>query len=120
MKLISLLPINLREAEETEKDAEDTEGNPFAAGEDAGEEDASAEEGGDTGEADAEGGEEDEKKSEKESGSLDIVFDPNKVRKYNTQNFNGNRGTVVGVSRFGITVKLPDEKNLFVNFEDIL
>lgn len=123
MKLISLLPLHLREAEGDEKeeapagDEGDAE-NPFAAAAASGE--AGGEEGADTeapegGEGEEEGG--DDAEAQK---SLEITFDPLKVRKYNDQTFKDGKGTVVGVSRFGIVVKLPDEKTVFVNFEDIL
>ena len=44
MKLRSLLPINIREEEKADKEAEDTEGNPFAAGDTEGGEEASGDE----------------------------------------------------------------------------
>ncbi len=126
MKLVSLLPLNLREAEKEAKDekpADDAEGgdeNPFAAADDsnkdAGEEsekDAAA----DTGEEAEEGG---DAKSSEEAKPLDIVFNPTRVRKYNDVKFKDNKGSVVSISRFGLTVKLPDETTVFVNFEDIL
>ena len=104
MKLISLLPLNLREAEKEEKPADDAEGgeeNPFAASKDkpADEEPAEGKRGG---------------------NELDVTFDASRVRKYNDSKFRDNRGTVVGVSRYGLAVKLADETTIFVNFEDIL
>lgn len=130
MKLISLLPINLREAEDEEKPADDAEGegggNPFAAADSAegGEEEGGEEEGGEEGDnaADEEGGE-DEKggnKTSEDSKPLDVVFDVSRVRKYNDVKFRDNKGTVVAVSRYGLTIKLPDEQTILVNFEDIL
>lgn len=130
MKLISLLPINLREAEkekeeepaDTEKDAEGGETNPFAsAGGEEGGEDASADDAG----GDAEGGEDageegGEGKTSEDVKPLDVVFDPVKVRKYNDRRFKDNKGTVTNISRYGLTVKLADETTLFVNFDDIL
>lgn len=127
MKLISLLPLNLREAEKEEKPADDAEGgeeaNPFAGSDDSGEEGGGEEADADSG--DDKGGEEkgDDKGDAKgkEGGSeLDITFDASRVRKYNDNKFRDNRGTVVGVSRYGLAVKLADETTIFVNFEDIL
>ncbi len=124
MKLISLLPLNLREAEKEETDTSAEEGgeekNPFAASEEGGGEEEET----DAADTDAskEGGEEEEGGEESTDGGkpLDVVFNPSRVRKYNDIKFKENRGTVVGISRFGITVKLPDEQTVFVNFEDIL
>lgn len=124
MKLISLVPLNIRkEAEEKEKPAKDDKAseeggedkNPFAASGDSGE--ASSEEGGD-----AAGGEEatEEPKTSEEAKPLEVVFNPSKVRKYNDRRFKGNRGVVTNISRHGLTVKLPDERTVFVNFGDIL
>lgn len=123
MKLISLLPINLREAEKEEKPADDAEGgeeaNPFAgSGEDTADaEPADTEAGGEEGGEDK--GAEDAKTSE-DVKPLDIVFDPVKVRKYNDKRFKDNKGTVTNISRYGLTVQLADETTLFVNFDDIL
>lgn len=126
MKLISLLPINLREAEDEEGGGEEAGANPFAAASGEGGEEGEAEGGEGDAEADAgaeggaeEGGEEGGESSE-ELKPLEVSFDPSKVRKYNDLTFNGNKGTVTNVSRFGISVKLPDEKTVFVNFTDIL
>lgn len=120
MKLISLIPLHLREAEGDEQeqtptgDEGDTE-NPFATTDDAGE--GGGEEAAD---ADTPEGGEDGAEGEEDQKSLEITFDQSKVRKYNDQPFKDPKGTVIGVSRFGVTVKLPDEKTIFVNFEDIL
>jgi hypothetical protein len=124
MKLISLMPLNIREAEKKkdEKPADDKEAggeNPFAAADD---------EGGDTEEVDAEGGAdpaaeeggEDKAKTSDEAKPLEIVFDPSRVRKYNENSFKGNRGVVTTISKYGMGVTLPDNKTIFVNFEDIL
>lgn len=120
MKLISLLPLHLREAEDDKEastdDASDTSENPFATADDTGkdsEEDAAA---GDSEEA----GQEDGEEGAEQQKALDVSFDSTKVRKYNDHAFNDTTGTVIGVSRFGLTVKLPDEKTIFVNFDDIL
>lgn len=125
MKLISLLPLNLREAEKEEKpEAGGEEGgddeNPFAA---PGNEEGGEEEGGDAeAEADKEGGEEEDSdsKSTETAEPMQVVFDPSRVRKYNDVKFKDNKGTVTNVSKFGLAVKLPDEQTIFVNFEDIL
>jgi hypothetical protein len=125
MKLISLLPLNLREAEKDQEDkkaADDAEAdteNPFAAADDK---DAGADEEGeaDAGAEDGKEGEEGGEKTTEDEKPLDVVFNPTRVRKYNDVKFNDNKGTVVAISRFGLTVKLPDETTVFVNFEDIL
>lgn len=123
MKLISLLPLNLREAEGDEKEEapagdEGSEENPFAAaaggeGEDAAEGGEEAA-GGDAAPADEEG---DDKSATQKP--LEVTFDLNRARKYNDSKIKDNKGVVTGISRFGITVTLPDETNIFVNFEDI-
>lgn len=123
MKLISLLPLNIREAEkEEEKDdasAEGGEKNPFAGSEEGGEEDAGGgDETADTADTDSEEG--GEAKTSDEAKPLDVVFNPVKVRKYNDKKIKDNKGTVVNISRFGLTVKLSDESTVFVNFDDIL
>ena len=51
---------------------------------------------------------------------MEISFDPTRVRRYNDTKFDGNSGIVTGVSRFGLTVSLPNEQKIFVNFEDVL
>lgn len=122
MKLISLLPINIREAEKEEKPADDAEGgdeNPFAASDDAGEDTGAEEEADDTAK---DGGDEekDGADSTEESKPLDVVFNPTRVKKYNDIKFSDNKGSVTAISRFGLTVKLPDDQTIFVNFEDIL
>lgn len=124
MKLISLLPLNIKEADdEKEAPADDAEGgseNPFAASDDEG---SDSEEGGEE-EGDTEADKEDEKGDEAgstdEAKPLEVVFDANRVRKYNDVKFNVNKGTVVNVSKYGISVKLPDEQTILVNFDDIL
>lgn len=123
MKLISLLPINIREAEKEEKPADDAEGggeNPFAAADDAGEDTGEEEKADDTAKDGGDGEEGSETKSTDEAKPLDVVFNTSRVKKYNDINFQDNKGSVVAISRFGITVKLPDEQTIFVNFEDIL
>ena len=123
MKLISLLPINLREADEEPKDDEKGGGeNPFLAADDKGDDSGKeGEEGGDEKDAEAGGGEEGgDAESSEEAKPLEIVFNPNKVRKYNDVKFRDNKGTVTNISRFGVTVTLPDEQTILVNFEDIL
>jgi hypothetical protein len=133
MKLISLLPINLREAEKAEDPATDdaAEGgeetaNPFAAAGDEGGGEEGGEGGGEDTGADAaageEGGEEEKggDKTSEDSKPLDVVFDVSRVRKYNDVKLQDNKGTVVAVSRYGLTIKLPDEQTILVNFEDIL
>lgn len=122
MKLKSLIPLNvLREADE-EKDTEAAGGddagaseNPFAAagGEDVGGEEADAEGG-------AEGGEETDTEGGAEQKPIEISFNPTRVRKYNKRSFQGNKGTVTGVTKQGITVKMPDQSEIFVNFSDLL
>lgn len=125
MKLISLLPLNLREAEdEKEAPADDSKSgdeNPFAAADDEG---SNSEEGGEEG-GDKEADKEDQEGEEGEGStdgakSLEVVFDANKVRKYNDVKFNVNKGTVTNVSKYGLSIKLPDEQTILVNFDDIL
>ena len=131
MKLISLLPLNLREAEKEEK-PEAGGDNPFAAAADeeggdkeSGGEEGGGEEGGGE-EADKEGGEEKGEEGDADSKSTDtaepmqVVFDPTRVRRYNDVKFKDNKGTVTNVSKFGLAVKLPAEQTISVNFEDIL
>lgn len=126
MKLISLLPINIREAEEEEKSADNEGGeekNPFAGSEDGGGEEGEEDGAEDAGaESDTEGGDEEkgDATSTDTAKSLEVVFNPSGVRKYNDVKFQDNKGTVTAVSRFGLTVKLPDEQQIFVNFSDIL
>lgn len=132
MKLISLIPLSaIKEAEESDEketsgsDESGESSNPFAAAskEDSGGEEGDAEAGSeDAAEKDAEGGEEGEEGT-KDSGSLkplDIAFNPSKVRRYNKAKFKGNQGTVSAVSRYGLTVTMPDSTSIFVNFSDIL
>lgn len=121
MKLISLLPLNIREAEKKEEPAADSkdEKNPFAGSDEGGEEDAGGgEEAADTTNTDTEEG--GEAKTSDEAKPLDVVFNSVKVRKYNDKKIKDNKGTVVNISRFGLTVKLSDESTVFVNFDDIL
>lgn len=118
MKLKALIPLNiLREADE-EKDTETAAGddsgeaeNPFTA---AGGEDAGGEE------ADAEGGAEGDEETGSEQKPIEISFNPTRVRKYNKSAFQGNKGTVIGVTKQGLTVKMPDQSEIFVNFSDLI
>lgn len=121
MKLVSLLPLNLREAEKEKEekstgDSEEASENPFAAADDAGSEDA------ESSKTDDAGGEEEkgDAKSTDEAKPLEVVFNSSKVKKYNDIKFRDNKGTVTNISRFGLTVTLPDQQTVFVNFEDIL
>ena len=125
MKLVSLIPLNIREAEEEKEEKPEAGGeeggddeNPFAA---PGNEEGGDEEGGDE-KAGEEGGEEGDadSKSTETAEPMQVVFDPSRVRKYNDVKFKDNKGTVTNVSKFGLAVKLPDEQTIFVNFEDIL
>lgn len=122
MKLISLLPINLREAEKEEEPAADdaADSAEAGAGEEGGEENPFADTDAASSDTDAEEEKEDEGDASKKEGGLDIVFNTSKVRKYNDVKFRDNKGTVVAISRFGLTVKLPNEQTILVNFDDIL
>ncbi len=122
MKLKSLIPLNVLKEADEEKDTETAGGddagaaeNPFAAtgGEDASGEEADAEGG-------AEGGDETDTEGTAESKPIEISFNPTRVRKYNKRSFQGNKGTVVGVTKLGLTVKMPDQSEIFVSFSDLL
>lgn len=124
MKLISLMPLNIREAEKKkdEKPADDKEAateNPFATASDSG----SDTEASDQETPSTETGEKDEKEGAKTSGEdkpLEIVFNASRVRKYNDSPFKGNTGVVTGISKYGMAVTLPSQATIFVNFDDIL
>ena len=123
MKLISLMPLNIREAEKKkdEKPADDKEAapeNPFATTTDDGSDTEAPDKEDPSTKTDKE--EEEGSEASSKEGSLEISFNPSRVRKYNDVPFKGNVGTVIGVSRYGIAVKLPSEGTIFVNFDDIL
>lgn len=101
IRLIDLIP--LREAEE-----EAADDNPFDAG-------------GDKPAADSEEKEEDKDKATPAAKpALAIRFNRLAVKRYNDTNFKGNEGEVVNITKDGLTVKLPNETQIFVNFNDIL
>jgi len=116
MKLISLMPLNIREAEK-KKDEKPADENPFVAADDAGDD-------ADTTDSEDGADQADEKDTEAKTGeegqSLSISFNPSRVRKYNDSTFKGNRGAVTNISKYGLTVTLPDQQTIFVNFDDIL
>jgi len=123
MKLKAFIPLSVLKEAEKKKDEKDTAAddsgeaeNPFAAAdaEDAGGEEADAK-------GDEKGTEEEgDAKTSEEAKPLEVVFNPNRVRKYNKVRFQGNKGLVTAISRSGLTVTLPDQTTVFVNFDDII
>jgi hypothetical protein len=69
-------------------------------------------------EDDAQSDKDTEKKSSKQD-SLDVKFNMAKVKKYNNYPVIDNTGTVTGVSKNGLMVKVGDNI-ILVNFEDLL
>jgi hypothetical protein len=67
---------------------------------------------------DAQSDKDTEKKSSKQD-SLDVKFNMAKVKKYNNYPVVDNTGTVTGVSKNGLMVKVGDNV-ILVNFEDLL
>lgn len=101
IRLIDLIP--LREAEEE---------NPFGAADDAGAE-------GDAG--DEKGEEEKEEPTKREApAGIPIEFNRAAVKRYNDQKFLGNQGEVISISKDGVVVKMPNEIEILVNFNDII
>ncbi len=98
---------SILEADEDSEDPEKAPDSPELAPED----DA---EGGDTGDTEKDT----EKKSSKQD-DLDVSFNMAKVKKYNSYPVIDNTGTVVGVSKNGLAVKVGDNV-ILVNFEDLL
>lgn len=118
MKLRSLIPLNvLREADD-EKDTEANAGgddaeateSPFAAADDAGTDGEETDAAADSEEGDQEPG----------TKPIEIGINTNRVRKYNKTKFTGDKGIVTGVSKHGITIMMPNQATIFVNFDDIL
>ena len=101
IRLIDLIP--LREAEE-----EAADDNPFGAGGDK----PAAE--------DKEKEEDKDKAAPVAKSALTVKFDRLAVKRYNDANFKGNEGEVVNITKDGLTVKLPNETQILVNFNDIL
>jgi hypothetical protein len=89
--------------------------NPFAGGDET-EKDTEADAPADSGDAESE--KDTEKKSSKQD-DLDVSFNMAKVKKYNSYPVIDNTGTVVGVSKNGLAVKVGDNV-ILVNFEDLL
>lgn len=118
IKLKDLIP--LREAE---GDEEESAANPFAAagGEEGGEEGGDEEGTEDAAKGDKEGEEEtDTKDAEPQEPKHPIEFNIGKVKKYNKANFLSNQGELKSISKKGVIVTvLPDNVDVFVNFDDI-
>ena len=117
MKLISLLPINLREAEGDEEQAADDAGaeeNPFAAGgeDTGGDEETPASDGEEAGEEAGQGA--------PQQKPIEVEFDIDRARKYNNVAFKSNTGVATGINKYGVTVQLPDGNSILVNFEDLM
>lgn len=114
MKLKSLIPLQvLREAEDEKEDTTADSGeaeNPIASADDADASDAEASE---------EGGEEgaEEQPSAK---PLEVSFNANKARRYNKAKVTSDKGVVTAINKKGLTLTLPDQTTIFLNFEDIM
>lgn len=118
MKLLSLIPINLREAEE-EADTE----NPFAAaagGEEGGEEGGDTEGGEEPATDDAGGEEGGDTTSATQSKPIEVEFDAVKARKYNNVKVSDGKGVVTGITKYGVVVQLANQSTILVNFDDIM
>jgi hypothetical protein len=117
IRLKDLIP--LREAEGDEEEAGGK--NPFAAADSGGEEEGGEEDAKDTAKGEKEGEEEaDTKAAKPQEPKHPIEFNISKVKKYNKANFLSNQGELKSISKQGVIVTvLPDNVDVFVNFDDI-
>jgi hypothetical protein len=118
IRLRDLMP--LREAEEDKEEAGGE--NPFAAADSGGEEEGGEEGAEDAAKGEEEGEEETDAKAAKpQEPKHPIEFNIGKVKKYNKANFLSNQGELKSISKQGVIVTvLPDNVDVFVNFDDIL
>ena len=115
------------------KEADDKEENPFAAKDDAADEDskeaddkeenpfAAKEDGEDKGEDGKDKSEDskDKASTEKPAG-IPIKFNIGKVKQYNTAKFLSDTGIVKSINKDGVVVTTqPDQVDVLVNFDDI-
>lgn len=113
--------------EEGEEDTSDDDANPFADGggedtSDAPDEDADGE---DAPDEDADGEDADDEGAEKagtpDIDDITISFNISRVKRYNKdKSFSGSEGVVQKITKDGMLLKvMPDDVDIFVNFEDI-
>ena len=107
------------------KEADDKEENPFAAKDDAADEDSkeapAKEDGEDKGEDGKDKSEDskDKASTEKPAG-IPIKFNIGKVKQYNTAKFLSDTGIVKSINKDGVVVTTqPDQVDVLVNFDDI-